>query len=410
MLNVQPSHHVLFVNRVFPPDRGATGQYLHALAAELLERGWRVSIVVAKTVSRTEPDTKGIVVRRMRGLPYRRKPMWYRAIAYLSLYPAMLWGIWRVGRPDVIVVMTDPPLFFSAAVFYAKWRRIPVIHWCQDVYPELAFALGLIKETGIIGRTLVSLRTHALDRCGSIVAIGGCMARVLRGRTSAAIEIVPNWSELAHTQPSPQEANPFRANLLPAPNGQIVMYSGNIGLGHPFDAILAAMDELGTDRPTVRFAVIGDGPRLNDLKAEVERRALKNVIFFPHQPNSNLGQTLGAADIHLACMEPDLLGLIAPSKVYGILAAGRPCIFLGPAESEVAVAISHSGAGEVLPPGRQHELGARLRVWLDDQAARESAGRNARSAAEQNSIARSASAFDRILREALLQPHPADAG
>jgi colanic acid biosynthesis glycosyl transferase WcaI len=406
---VQSPGHVLFLNRVFPPDTGATGQYLNSLASALAERGWRISIVAAKTVDGPNAAPKAVRVWRVHGLPFRRKPAWYRAFAYLSLYPALLRGVGRAGRPDVMVIMTDPPLFLCLATLYAKWRRIPVIHWSQDVYPETAFGLGVMKENSILGRTLARLRTRALNRCTLVIAIGGCMCRSLRSKTSAAITIMPNWAELDLIQPLLQDLNPFRAKLLSAPTGQIVMYSGNFGLAHPFDAMLAAMSQLQMDRPNVRFVMVGSGPRLTYVKAEVGRRALKNVVFLPPQDYLNLSHTLGAADIHLASMEPSLLGFIVPSKAYGILAAGRPCIFLGPKECEAAVVIANAGAGEVLPPGRQHELGARLRAWLDDKTARENAGKNARKAAEQNGLAQRAATFERILGDAMVktcQPDP----
>jgi colanic acid biosynthesis glycosyl transferase WcaI len=407
--DVQSPYHVLFLNRVFPPDTGATGQYLNSLARALAERGWRISIVTAKTVGGPDATPKAIRVWRVRGLPFRRKPVLYRALAYLSLYPALLRGIGYAGRPDVMVIMTDPPLFLCLATLYAKWRQIPIIHWSQDVYPETAFGLGVMKENSILGRSLARLRTRALNRCTSVIAIGGCMFHSLRSKTSATITIMPNWAELELIHPLPQNLNPFRAKLLSEPTGQIVMYSGNFGLAHPFDAILTAISELQADRPDVRFAMLGAGPRLTDVKAEVERRSLKNVVFLPPQDYLNLSHTLSAADMHLASMEPSLLGLIVPSKVYGILAAGRPCIFLGPKECEVAVVIANAGAGEVLPPGRQHELGARLRAWLDDKTAREKAGENARTAAEQNSLAQRVVAFETVLRNAVIeicQPDP----
>jgi glycosyltransferase involved in cell wall biosynthesis len=361
--------------------------------------GWLVTVLTTgcvKRVPRLNPH--GLAIRYVRGLRFRRKPIWYRALSYLSLYPAFLWGFLKIGQLDVIVVMTDPPLFLSVAVLYAKWKGIPVVHWSQDLYPELAFAVGVLKRNSILGRALTRIRDKAIRRCTVIVVIGRCMAAQLAKRTPCAIRIIPNWADGDAIVPLPHDANPFRAKLLAGVYEQIVMYSGNFGIAHPFGAILDAMTELEFRRPKVRFAMIGDGPRLADLQSEVAERGLGNVIFLPPQPYSDLAATLGAADVQLACMETEMLGLVVPSKVYGILAAGRPCIFIGPAESEAALLVDESSAGEVLPPGTEHQLGARLRAWLDNTEARDKTGRNARKAAEKASLSNAADQFAAVLR------------
>jgi colanic acid biosynthesis glycosyl transferase WcaI len=396
-------NHVVFVNRVFPPDSGASGQYLSALVSAFDKDHWRVTVVTTKTVSGTHAESifKEVEVRRVRGLPFRRKWLWYRGIAYLSLYPALFIGLLKVARPDTIVVMTDPPLFLAVATLYGKCRNIPVVHWCQDLYPELVFNVGFLKRDGAIGRALMRIRDGALNRCASIVAIGRCMASILSERTTTPVHNQPNWADIDNIRPVPHVENPFRKKLLAASDGQIVMYSGNFGLAHPFAAIIAAAEELNSQSPNVRFVFIGDGPRLPSLRSEVAKRRLKNVSFLPYQPQSELSYTLSAADLHLACMEHGMLGLAVPSKVYGIFAAGRPCIFIGPTESEAAMLINESQAGEVLPPGCESALGSRVRDWLEQPRTLDLCGKNARAAAEQVTLSHAAIAFQLVLTDTI---------
>lgn len=112
------------------------------------------------------------------------------------------------------------------------------------------------------------------------------------------------------------------------------MYSGNFGLAHPFEAIVAAIADLEKTAPQILFVFIGSGPHLTWLKEELKDRI--HVRFLPFQPKENLRESLASADLHLASMSDNLCGLVVPSKVYGILAAERPCVFIGPKESEAA--------------------------------------------------------------------------
>jgi glycosyltransferase involved in cell wall biosynthesis len=379
--------HVLFLNRVYPPDRAATGHMLADLARGLVRRGWRVSVVVANTTAAPSRETlDGVEVHRVAGLPFTRASALRRALAYLSLYPGLFWRAWRIADVDVVVTKTDPPLVQLLGALLPR----PAVHWAQDIYPELAVELGVLKPG--MAAPLRALSTWCLRRHRTVVAIGRCMAERLavRGLDRACIAVVPNWADTERVRPI--DAGGFRAEH--GLHGPVVMYSGNLGLAHPFGAMLDAAAAL----PEATIVFVGDGPRLGWVRDQVQRRGLANVRFLPFQPLERLAESLSAADLHLASMEPHLAGLVVPSKVYGILAAGRPCLFLGPADSEAARLIAAHGCGEVLAPDA--DLAASIRAWLDDPARREEAGNRARAAAEAGGLPAALDAFDRLLTAA----------
>ena len=128
-------------------------------------------------------------------------------------------------------------------------------------------------------------------------------------------------------------------------------------------------------------------------------RGLENVWFLPHQPKARLSESLSAADMHLISMRHNLCGLVVPSKVYGILAAGRPCLFLGPAESEVACLIRECRCGEVLPSADGATLAKCITQWSLDRDRLEIAGRRARVAAEGRGLTQAVREFKTVLRE-----------
>ena len=222
-----------------------------------------------------------------------------------------------------------------------------------------------------------------------------------RGIDESALIVIPNWADTNNVRPLPRAGNPFReANGIG--DRPVVMYSGNLGVAHPFNAILDAAQLLQQKMPEALLLIVGDGPRLADVQARVEQEQLTNVQFFPLQPHDKLAESLSAADLHLACMYDELCGLVVPSKVYGILAAGRPCVFIGPEKSEAARVILENECGSVLPAKLNgNELAEVIIEWLGNPDRLLQAGTRARAAAEKGSLVNAALAFDHLLRRDL---------
>ena len=361
---------ILFLNRVYPPDEGATGELLAELAAELVRGGWQVTVVTGRS-SAEQPRSglvAGVRVERVRSLPFTRASHGRRALSYLSLYPALLWRALRLPRAEVVVTLTDPPLQLLLGAVLQGLRGSRHVHWAQDLYPELAEELGLLRKDGVVAAWLRQLSTWALRRGDGVVAIGRCMkARLIaRGVPAEVITVIPNWGRgHAASGVVGDEANPFRHEHGLA-GRFVVMYSGNFGLAHPFEAILDAAEQLQSELPRVLFLFVGHGPCLGWVREQAAQRRLNNVRFLPRQPRENLGASLAAADVHLASMREELCGLVVPSKVYGVLAAGRPCLFLGPEASEPAQLLRQSGCGSVLAPPTGAELAGCLARWVND--------------------------------------------
>lgn len=358
------------------------------IARGLVARGWRVSVVVQNTVPGS-PDFEtldGVEVHRVEGLAFTRRSLLRRALAYLVLYPLLLSRARRIDNVDVVVTKTDPPLVQVLALPL----RPPAVHWAQDIYPELAVALGVLPAPVVA--PLRWLSNLCLRRHRTIVAIGRCMAERLRARVGreADIQVIPNWADSRRVRPVDSD---FRAanGLGDRP---LVMYSGNLGLAHPFERILDAAAAL----PEIGFVFVGDGPRLAWVQEQVATRGLANVAFLPFQPAEKLAESLSAPDLHLVTMEPHLSGLVVPSKVYGVLAAGRPCLFLGPADSEAARLIVDHDAGTVVG---DRDLAEAIGHWLSDPERCRAAGARARAAAESWGPDDAAAAFEVVLKQAI---------
>lgn len=408
---------ILFLNRVYPPTEGATGQLLAELAEELVQRGYAVTVITSRTSSK-EPRSQieaGVQVERVGGLMFSRASHLRRALSYLSLYPGMLWRAWRMPRHDLVVTLTDPPLQVLLGPMIKLARGSKVIHWAQDIYPELAEELGVLRQQGFIANILRGLSTWALGVSDGVVAVGHCMKRRLaeRGLPAGLVTVISNWGHGGNAEGGVRSAElgndaaSFRVQH--GLDGKfVVMYSGNLGLAHPFEAILDAVERLRISLPEVAFVFVGAGPRLAWVKMQVERRHLDNVRFVPFQLREQLTQSLAAADIHLASMRSELCGLVVPSKVFGVLAVGRPCIFLGPEESEAAQIILQQGCGSVLPNATGMRLAACLTQWVKHPESLREARLRAEAAMEKVGFPRAVEQFEKvfsvILERDLQQP------
>ena len=355
----------LFVNRVYPPAAGATGQLLWELTAAVAAAGHEVTVMTMGGGEAPGPD--GVTVVRIGGAK-QGGGLVARAFGYVGQHLALAWALRNQPPMDVWVSMTDPPMqAVSMAWFCPPQTRL--VHWAQDVYPEVAEEVGVLPRGGWAARIFRHLARWALRRHDTVVAVGRCMADRLAARDPSAPRpvVIPNWAPLP--EPAPDDAArvaSFRRQIAP-PESRVIMYSGNFGRAHSFAAVVDAVRATAQAGSPWHWVFIGDGPRLPWLQQEVG--ALANTTFLPPQPWSDLRVTLAAADLHLASMESNLTGLVVPSKVYGALAVGRPCLLLGPAAGEAARLVADSGAGVVLDEATGPVLTAELQRLERDPAA-----------------------------------------
>jgi glycosyltransferase involved in cell wall biosynthesis len=354
---------VVFVNRYFWPDHSATSQIASDLAFHLASRGWDVHVVTSRQryddASARLPAAeveRGVRILRVWSARFGRARLIGRAVDYLSFYASAFFAMRRFGRDAVVVPMTDPPLI-SVVASLATPR---IVNWVQDLFPEVAQALG-IRTPSLLAR----LRDWSLRRARVNVVLGTRMAALVPKSV-----IIHNWAD-GGLVPVAHEQNELRAEWG-LQDSFVVAYSGNLGRAHEFDTILGATRNL----PHIRFLIIGGGAKLDSVKAS----AGANVTFLPYQPREALSRSLSAADVHLVSLQPQLEGLVLPSKFYGALAVGRPVIFIGAADGELARMIREHECGAVVAPGDVERLTntiAALAADREETAAMGARGREA---------------------------------
>ncbi len=388
---------VVFVNRFFYPDHSATSQMLTDLALDLAEAGKTVEIVASR-LRYDDPTAQlphfeiiqGVSVHRVWTSRFGRGNLAGRAIDYLTFYATAAWKLWRrTNANTIVVVKTDPPLISIVAAPIVRLRGAKLVNWLQDIFPELASALGVRVIRGPLFGLLKWARNSSLRAAHMNVILGVRMEALVhsQGVPMAQIRVIPNWADGEAIKPVPREENLLRKtwNLQ---DKFVVGYSGNLGRAHEFDTILYAAEYLKNRRDIV-FLFIGGGAQRGVVEQQANRLKLSTVQFQPYQSRKRLSESLSVADVHLLSLNPALEGLIVPSKFYGIAAAGRPTIFVGDPEGEISLALLESCCGSTVNVGKGIDLANIIVEFADDPTLCKRQGSNARVMFEKK--------FDRII-------------
>lgn len=382
---------VLFVNQFFYPDMAPSGQLILELSEYLVAQGVEVSVVCSQSSYAPsglpilpEQTHHGIRIYRTRSTDFGRLTWVGRLIDYLSFYATAAWKCLRLPRHDVMVARWTPPLISLVALPLRWFKRTRYINWVHDVYPDIGIALGVWGERSMTARIIDALARVALQRADSVICISELMREKLlaKGVRPDRLHVITDWADGQALGPVARDTNWFiqRHGLEGCTT---VCYSGNMGAGHEFSTLLGAALRL-RDRPDIRFLFIGAGTRRSEIETFIERHRLPNVQLLPYQLRDDLRFSLSAGDIHAITMRSGMEGLMVPCKMYGILACGRPIIYIGPSPTETDAVIRAADCGEVIDVGDEEALVGAITLMAREAAERERRGRNGRRYFEQH--------------------------
>jgi colanic acid biosynthesis glycosyl transferase WcaI len=385
--------HVCFFNRSYWPDQAATGQLLTELGEDLVARhGCAVTVVAGRALHAGQEtarasrwpvqrdERRGVTILRANGTRFRPTRFAGRVSNYLSYFASATLAGFRVGRPDVVVSLTDPPIIGLAALRTARRTGARFVFLCEDIFPEVASLLEDFHNP-MVNRALDRINRYLLREADAVVALGDRMrARLVdeKGADPARLHVIHNWADCQAIVPGAKDNAFARAHGLV--DKFVLMHSGNVGLSQNLDVLVDAADRLRS-RARLVILIVGEGARREALEREAARRGLSNVRFLPYQPKDELHESFAAADAFLVSLKPGIEGYIVPSKLYGILAAGRPYIAAVDPSSEAAAIAHDYECGVLAAPGDAADLAAKIAALCDDPAATRVMGANARRAA-----------------------------
>ena len=340
---------MLFVNQYFPPDVAATAYLLGELAEDLSPHH-DIFVLAGRPSYNPEAGAfrpTGPHVMRAWSTSFPRELLVGRLVNYASYLTTSAFRALTLPVPDVVIAMTDPPIIGIVGLLAARFHGVPFVYVCNDIFPDVAVALGRMRNPVTINawRRLNRTLRNGADR---IVAIGRDMVELLEkeGTKPAKISFIPNWAQrLAH---EPSERGRVRQEVGWSERF-IVMHAGNIGLAQNLSTVLGAAVRLRGARD-VLFVFLGSGAGRPALERAARIQRLDNVQFLPYRPKSEVQNLIAAADLHLISLAPGLRGRVVPSKMYGIMAAGRPFIAAVEPGSEPALIVEQHGCGMRVDP------------------------------------------------------------
>jgi glycosyltransferase involved in cell wall biosynthesis len=352
---------VLIINKYYPPDSTNTAQLLAELVEDLASE-FTVDLVVGRPSydpAETAPNsTPNVRVRRVPSSAFGRSSIATRLVDYVSFLFLGLGAACLARRPNVVVTMSDPPLLEVLGALVAVRHRCAFVQICHDLHPDITLALGKVSD-GVATRLWRRVNRNVLRRADRIVVVGRDMAEKLTGEgvPRERICFIPTW---ASAQENSSQASGETRSERGWLGKFVVMHSGNMGLSQNL-GIYPEVASLLRDMHDLVIVLLGGGPAKEKLVEEVAARGLRNIEFVPRLAKPEAQRLMSAADIHVVSLVPGLWGCAAPSKTYGIMAAGRPFLASVDAGSEPARIVQEFDCGCVVPAGSAPELARAIR-------------------------------------------------
>jgi colanic acid biosynthesis glycosyl transferase WcaI len=369
---------ILLLNQFFWPDSAATSQLLTDLARGLKERGHDVHAICGGGGYATadgSADDPRVTIHRVKAAPFVRGTLG-RTLSYGSfLVSCGIQGLFA-PRPDLVITLTTPPLLSLVGTAIKILRGSDHFIWEMDVYPDVAVALNYIKAGGLLDLVTGALVDFSRRKADGILALGHCMRRrlIARGIPGDRIHVADNWADGKAIRPIARQS--LSGSLT-------VLYSGNLGLAHDVETISDAMLQLKTDQ-RFKFVFAGAGQLRQALEAKCKQADIVSAEFRSYSQIQDLSESLGACDIGLITQRESCLGAVVPSKLYGLLAAGRPVLFIGPANSTITDILKRFKCGWQIDNGDAAGLVSLLELLVTHPAQLQAAGKAARKAFEGN--------------------------
>jgi colanic acid biosynthesis glycosyl transferase WcaI len=374
-----------FVNQHYAPDVASTGQHLTDLAEYLSAGGVPVEVITGRAHyaggvldAPAREVRAGVRVRRYRTAGLGRGSRAGRIFDYAMFYGQVAWASWMGDAVDGTVYLTTPPLLGVIGWIgkVTRGRRYGI--WSMDLHPDAEVAAGMLRRGSVLSRVLNWLNDRGYRHADFIVDLGPYMRQRILSKGVAAdrLTTVPVWGAAPEAVTGTVTTGEALHTRLGLEASTVVMYSGNAGVVHEFAPILEAM-RLMRDERDVHFVFAGGGPRRAEIEAYARDHALRNFSYIDYVPREALAGLLAAADVHLISLRSAFAGISVPGKLYGIMAAGRPALFVGPAACETADTIRSADCGEIVDPAigdAASRVTAAIRGWRANPDAARAAG------------------------------------
>jgi glycosyltransferase involved in cell wall biosynthesis len=395
---------ILLLNHYYPPDTSATAR-MAATVAQALSARHDVTVLCGRPSYDTperrpwrpwQAEQAGrLRIVRIGSTDYPRFQMKWRVVNYLS-YAALaaVRAMWT--SCDVILSMTDPPFLGIVGAFLARVKGKPFIYNIRDLYPDMALG-GAIVAPGLLTRVWEVLHGWTFRHTSRLIVLGEDMrARIVaKGVAPERVVVVRDGAEIPGAGTPQRSPDPEVIRTIRGDFRVVFLHAGNLGFYGAWQTLITAARELQEDG--VGFVFVGGGAQQTQLQAAA--KGVANVRFLPYFPASKIPSVLAAPDAHVITIKRGLEGVVVPSKMYAILAAGRPIIAVAPIETDVASLGALRGFGLSADPDKPEELVKLVRALVSDGGKLKAMARAARDAAPDYDRANEHEKFVNIVEE-----------
>jgi glycosyltransferase involved in cell wall biosynthesis len=281
---------------------------------------------------------------------------------------------------DINIFLTQPPMFSVLGPVLRLFRRQEYACQLMDIYPDFAVEMGLLRHGSLTAKWFRRLSRAIWRGAVGVIVIGRCMEDIVLRAGVSRVHVVPNWANEDRIVPVVPEQNELRIEHE-LENKFVVLYSGNMGRAHSFSSLLEAARQLRSIGG-LKFVFIGQGVRRKEVEQAKETNGLKNILILDSQPDEMLRYSQSLGDVHFISLRNEFTGLVVPSKTYSAMAAGRPIIYQGSANGEIARMICDNHIGKVVGIDCALDLVQAIMKYFDNRQLMIEDGRRARQLAE----------------------------
>jgi colanic acid biosynthesis glycosyl transferase WcaI len=377
---------ILLLNLYYPPDTSATAK-MAEMVVKALARENDVKVLCGRPsydpadrrawrLFQAE-DKNNVQVVRVGSTDFPRFEMKKRVVNYLT-YTALVIPLSLFTSCDVVLAMTDPPFEGIIGALVAMLKGKPFVYNIRDLYPDMAVG-GAIVAPGLLSRVWEKLHRWALRRAARVIVLGEDMRNriVAKGVSADRVEIIRDGAEIASVGASPPPLDFEIIRQIRDGFRFVILHAGNIGFYGAWETIISAAKQLAGE--DVEFVFVGEGAQRAQLESIAA--SASNIRFLSFFPSMKIPSVLAAADAHVITVKRGLEGVVVPSKMYGILAAGKPIVAVAPKETDAVALGEKMGFSVGVDPDCPDDLANIIRQLASDPARVERMGRAALAAA-----------------------------
>lgn len=384
--------NLLIYAHYYFPDVASTGQILTELAEGLKDTFHTTVICTVPSYTGKisqyyrkhkyyYENINGVDVLRIRVPEFRKNFALSRIFNILAYFFSAIAATFRVERQDYIFTISQPPILGGMlGVIGKRVKKAKLIYNIQDFNPEQVRAVQFTQSKLVLG-IMMTLDKYSCKQADRVVVVGRDMIETLKTRFTDLPDYayINNWINEEEIIPLPadhRQVVQFKQKY-DLQDKFVVMYSGNIGLYYDLQNIVKVIEKF-QDRSDVTFAFIGEGSVLEELRDYQKRHQVTNVVFIPYQDKSSLVYSLNAGDVHFVVNAKGIKGVSVPSKLYGVMAAGKPVLGILEEGSEARLIVEEAGCGISVDPGDYEAIEALIQKFIemkDSQQLREMGSR-----------------------------------